>query len=221
MTHSGTGDCVGGILGYTYNGGVKNCLFSGTIIGEGVKYGGILAYCKVPGFLGVQNCLSVGKIVANESNSTAAAIIANWNGGATSNVKNNYYMFAEGSNTGIAIGNNASSCEAPHAVNSLQLANGEVCYKLNGDQSNINWTETINEDDFPLPYTGHEQVFFDEEGSFYYNLINGIPVGINEVKSEEPKVETVMTGIFNLAGQRLEKLQKGINIVNGKKVLVK
>ena len=221
MTHSGTGDCVGGILGYTYNGGVKNCLFSGTIIGEGVKYGGILAYCKVPGFLGVQNCLSVGKIVANESNSTAAAIIANWNGGATSNVKNNYYMFAEGSNTGIAIGNNASSCEAPHAVNSLQLANGEVCYKLNGDQSVINWTETINEDDYPLPYTGHEQVFFDEEGSFYYNLINGIPVGINEVKSEEPKVETVMTGIFNLAGQRLEKLQKGINIVNGKKVLVK
>jgi hypothetical protein len=27
--------------------------------------------------------------------------------------------------------------------------------------------------------------------------------------------------IYNLAGQRLEKLQKGINIVNGKKVLVK
>ena len=29
------------------------------------------------------------------------------------------------------------------------------------------------------------------------------------------------TAIFNLAGQRLEKLQRGINIVNGKKVLVK
>ena len=27
--------------------------------------------------------------------------------------------------------------------------------------------------------------------------------------------------IYNLAGQRLQKMQKGINIVNGKKILVK
>ena len=43
--------------------------------------------------------------------------------------------------------------------------------------------------------------------------------GINEelrVKSEE-----LEGAIYNLAGQRLSKMQKGINIVNGKKVLVK
>jgi len=36
--------------------------------------------------------------------------------------------------------------------------------------------------------------------------------------SQEPKVNSQ---IFNLAGQRLSKAQKGVNIVNGKKVLVK
>ena len=34
------------------------------------------------------------------------------------------------------------------------------------------------------------------------------------------KAEEVVS-IYNLAGQRLSKLQKGINIVNGKKILVK
>ena len=67
-------------------------------------------------------------------------------------------------------------------------------------------------------FPDHEIVYYDETEGFYYNLINGIPVGINEIASSEPKVQT---GIYNLAGQRLEKLQKGINIVNGKKVLVK
>ena len=41
--------------------------------------------------------------------------------------------------------------------------------------------------------------------------------GINEelkMKSEEP------TFIFNIAGQRLNKMQKGINIVNGKKMVI-
>lgn len=82
LTHSGDGDCQAGILGYTYDGGVKNCIFSGTIIGASSKYGGILGYCKISSFLGVQNCLSIGKIIANNDNTTAAAIIANWNGGA-------------------------------------------------------------------------------------------------------------------------------------------
>ena len=38
---------------------------------------------------------------------------------------------------------------------------------------------------------------------------------------EEKNVALKPQGIYNIAGQRLSKLQKGINIVNGKKVLVK
>ena len=42
------------------------------------------------------------------------------------------------------------------------------------------------------------------------------PTAIAEVEDETLKVESP---IFNLAGQRLQKMQKGINIINGKKVL--
>ena len=46
-----------------------------------------------------------------------------------------------------------------------------------------------------------------------------IVTGVNAIaKSQEPRVNGQ---IFNLAGQKMSKLQKGVNIVNGKKVLVK
>ena len=99
-----------------------------------------------------------------------------------------------------------------------QLESGEICFKLNGDQSEISWYQSINFDKYPVLTPSSEQVFFNEEENIYYNLINGVPVGINEVKSAEPEVQT---GIYNLAGQRLEKMHKGINIVNGKKIFVK
>ncbi|MDO5490703.1 MAG: hypothetical protein Q4F52_11480, partial [Bacteroidaceae bacterium] len=42
--------------------------------------------------------------------------------------------------------------------NSL-LASGELCYKLNGDQSTIFWTQTLGEDEMPYPFTNHKQVY--------------------------------------------------------------
>ena len=45
---------------------------------------------------------------------------------------------------------------------------------------------------------------------------------VSEVKGLSPTPSPVSEGsIFNVAGQRMSKLQKGVNIVNGKKVLVK
>ena len=46
----------------------------------------------------------------------------------------------------------------------------------------------------------------------------GDAVAISDVSS---KMEDAQSEIFNLAGQRMSKVQKGVNIVNGKKVLVK
>ena len=45
-----------------------------------------------------------------------------------------------------------------------------------------------------------------------------LPTAVSEVKNEGVNSEK---SIFNLAGQKMSKLQKGVNIVNGKKVLVK
>ena len=56
-------------------------------------------------------------------------------------------------------------------------------------------------------------------------IVNGVKV---KVKEYDPTgIETVVVekptndAIYNIAGQRIDKLQKGINIVNGKKYLVK
>ena len=46
-----------------------------------------------------------------------------------------------------------------------------------------------------------------------------LPVGINEMKNEELRMKNEGAAIYNLAGQRLGKMQKGINIVGGRKLL--
>ena len=41
-----------------------------------------------------------------------------------------------------------------------QIASGELCFKANGDQSSINWYQTLGQDAFPLPFSdGHAQVY--------------------------------------------------------------
>ncbi|MCR5534735.1 MAG: hypothetical protein K6F47_06175 [Bacteroidaceae bacterium] len=217
MTHRGSGDCQAGILGYTYAGGVKNCIFSGTIDGETSKYGGILAYCKIPGFQGVQNCLSIGKIVSNSAQQ--AAIIASWNGGVTTAVTNNYYCLKEGSTTDVAIGNKTANCEAPHAVTVEQLASGEVCYKLNGENQEMNsiWYQTLGEDASPVLDNTHKIVFYDDVIG-YHNLSDDEWVAIDPI-IQTPDTDSKV--IYNLAGQRMSRLQKGINIIGGKKYFVK
>ena len=44
-------------------------------------------------------------------------------------------------------------------------------------------------------------------------------VGIETINKEDSKLPDAP--IYNLNGQRLETMQKGINIINGKKILVK
>ena len=93
-----------------------------------------------------------------------------------------------------------------------QFKNGEVCFKLNGDQSQINWFQNIGSDEFPVLDDTHQVVFKNEDGS-YENSLD--PDGI----SLTPTLSEGEGAIYNLSGQRMSRLQKGINIINGKKVL--
>ena len=92
-----------------------------------------------------------------------------------------------------------------------KFQNGEVCYKLNGDQSVLTWYQTLGEDEFPVLNASHQIVIL-EDGKY------GNPDAINEISADDRQQ---FSGIYNLAGQRISKLQKGINIVNGKKIIVK
>ncbi len=216
---AGGGGNYGGIVGYTNNStnavcDIVDCLFDGTLFNSAevpgnCTFGGMVGYTN-SSRVTIQNCLSIGKVQSARYAQFFGAL-----NGPNSKIINSYYQgdYVNGSSSGQA----ANPQEAT-AVTDLQLESGEICFKLNGDQSEISWYQSINFDKYPVLTASSEQVFFNEEENIYYNLINGVPVGIGEVKSAEPEVQT---GIYNLAGQRLEKMQKGINIVNGKKVLVK
>ena len=56
--------------------------------------------------------------------------------------------------------------------------------------------------------------------AFYFGSPDG-STGIGTIDNGQMRTENGQSAIYNLAGQRLQKMQRGINIVNGKKVLVK
>ena len=56
-----------------------------------------------------------------------------------------------------------------------------------------------------------------EVKTFTFNFEDD-PTGISTVDNEQLTIDNV---IYNIAGQRLKKMQKGINIVNGKKIAIK
>ena len=66
-----------------------------------------------------------------------------------------------------------SSAEAIDAVREsvlAELATGGLAFRLNGDQTTINWYQTIGEDICPVPWTDHKRVY--AEGPV---LCNGVP----------------------------------------------
>jgi hypothetical protein len=58
---------------------------------------------------------------------------------------------------------------------------------------------------------------FKLEGMTYEKLTPINTTGIGDINADQP----AMRGIFNISGQPLQELQKGINIINGKKILNK
>jgi len=97
------------------------------------------------------------------------------------------------------------------------------------------WNEmvfTISEDDpghmalgIDKPYDDYapgDWIVMDNWRIKYYGGGEIDPDAIKGVESDEiNKTTTVSKGIYNTLGQRLSKIQKGVNIINGKKVLAK
>ena len=222
LSDAGT-NTVGGIVGYADGSGniISHALNSGKIQSKGTATfaGGILGYVNYEGFK-ISNCLNVGSVTGSE---TCAGQIVGKQVKAMSTPPTDLYYQEGGTLAAFGSDTEASSATGATAVNTGQLASGEVCYKLNGDQSEINWFQTlpgsdasVQADAYPVLYKNHLQVWrYDDLFS------NDSPDGIKRPtpKSLTPSLSKGEGVIYNLAGQRISKLQKGINIVNGKKVL--
>ena len=86
---------------------------------------------------------------------------------------------------------------------------GELCYKLNGNQKNIVWYQTIGEDAHPVFDSTHGKVIKNEDGSY------GNTTGIEMVNDQ--MVNGKSDVIYDLSGRRSISGQKGIYITNGRK----
>ena len=210
----GSHDCIGGIGAYSNN-GVKyeNCANYGTITYSAANAyaGGICGYVNNDSFTGVFNCLNVGKVgMAEGSPSYGGAFVGRLRSHAGSQFVNNYMLEGSAPNTS---GENKIDA---NVVSADALASGEVCYKLNGDKQgeDIVWFQTLKEDLYPVLDNTHSVVLYDEVNGYHNEVLD--PDAIENINVNDNDNDGA---IYNIAGQRISKLQKGINIVNGKKIL--
>lgn len=94
----------------------------------------------------------------------------------------------------------------------------------NGDGGSINYFVNTSNEVVKLSEAGNlkgMRAYFNAPASAspVKMYIDGIETSIGQIDNEQSTMDKA--SIYNLAGQRLSKAQKGVNIINGKKVLVK
>ena len=216
----GNGGNYGGIVGYTNNStnavcDITDCLFDGKLINTvavpgNCTFGGMVGYTN-SSLVTIKNCLSIGTVESARYAQFFGAL-----NGTNSKIYNSYYKgdYINGTSSG----QKANPQEATQ-VTDEQLASGEICYKLNGDAEVPVWYQNLTGEDkdlYPVLDPTHKVVLYDGTNG-YYNAGDEDPDGI----SLTPTLSEGEGAIYNLAGQRMSKLQKGINIVNGKKIAIK
>lgn len=210
LNDAGT-NTVGGIVGYAdqTNNSISNAINYGTVKSKGssTNTGGILGYVNYNRFR-ISSCVNVGTVTGNTSN--GGQILGRQVKAMTTPPSNLYYL-ADEALTAFGSATEATSATGATAVTNEQLSSGEVCYKLNGNQTDINWYQTLAEDPYPVLDSTHLRVIIHED-----SYINFDPTAVKSISSGLLPTDNA---IYNLAGQRMSKMQRGFNIVNGKKVL--
>ena len=173
LTDAGT-NTVGGIVGYADQTAnvISNSINYGRVQSKGseTNTGGILGYVNYASFK-ISHCVNVGNV---SGNTTYAGQIIGRQMKAMTTLPSNLYYLDGGTLTAYGSGTNETSATGVTAVNAEQLASGEVCYKLNGDQTEINWYQTLQADPYPVLDFTHKIVFHnDTDGYYNQNDIKG------------------------------------------------
>ena len=148
----------GGVMAVHGRGGnctVNNCLVACKFIGENTfSVGGVCGWRDAT--LNVKNTLILSEYdLAAEPASYPSSIVSR--NGYTDG--GNVFYAMQAKREGIIDQGTPATAE--------QLQSGEVCYKLNGDQTAINWFQTLGQDEHPMLFEGHKQVFYDEARGYY------------------------------------------------------
>ena len=172
---------IGGIVGECFGGTIENCISSVDIIGTVLLdacYAGICARSSASGVT-INNCIYEGTIDAPEAYCLAS--ILGWAGDGCGAAVNNC-IFAGSINADALTGDNpsytisrrpdlvavnhcfyvndwANPNDGSEQVTAEQLASGELCYMMNGDQTTITWWQTLGTDATPVPFSNSLQVY--------------------------------------------------------------
>ncbi|MBO5785669.1 MAG: CotH kinase family protein, partial [Bacteroidaceae bacterium] len=173
----------------------------------------------------LSNCYNTGRITGGNESAT----ISGWLGNNA--VVDNCYNIGEvsgteGSKTFARGGFSHMNCyetggrQVP-SINASQIAGGELCYLLNDGRET--WRQNLGSDAHPVLRRTHSVVYYDAGNGSYYNNPDDNP-------DDVPFIEATMAhyGIYDLKGRLVRKsakgtagLQKGIYLINGRKVVVR
>ena len=198
---------VGGIVGECFGGTIENCYSSVDIIGTAAIdacYAGILARSSASG-VKVINCIYDGTIDAPDAYNLAS--IVGWAGdGCNATVTNCVFTGTinanpeSGSNYSYTIARrpdliSVSNCyyvnewvnynEGSEQVTEEQVASGELCYMLNGDQTTITWWQTLGTDATPVPFSNSLQVYAAGNLNCLGQSADGSPLTYSNTKTQD------------------------------------
>ena len=149
---------------------LENCINEAEVIGTGSQVGGLVGGVRYnDGAAYMVNCINrgnvsgtsqVGSLIGNTAGTSI--IISSYNEGQILSGQNGNRNLVGGGNatfTGVADislteERGQGICLAPEAK-----GNGALCYALNGDQTEIKWTQTIGVDAAPVLGTSSKQVY--------------------------------------------------------------
>ena len=137
VTNAGAGGVIGCNTGSTAKVYMDNCYSTGYIMGNGVAENGALSAWLGSNGPVVTNCWSSATVSPYESDAK--------------------YLFRHGSGT-------CTNCYSIAGTQGTiieyeEIENGALCYKLNGDQTNITWFQNLGQDEFPTFLPDHKQVY--------------------------------------------------------------
>ena len=197
-THGGDSG-HGGFVGQTFNNGtIEYCLSAGRFLSDySTNCGGFVGW-NGWGSTNISHCLQIMDVeLPSVSGSHAIG-----RGGYTGT--NNYYL-TDLDGHGDAV-----------AITQEQLGSGHVCYCLNGDQTDLNWFQTLGQDQYPVPFDTHLRVVLEDDGT-YKNADSEDGVQLTQTSAEGDGRDSV----YDLFGRKVGKAaSRGIYIVNGKKVIM-
>ena len=167
---SGGQQCFAAFVGCCNNNGTitfENCGNEAAVVGQKQNNAAFLGCNYGSTQIVFNNCYNTGKVSGGWEN----AAFSGWcGGGATFNNCYNIGEVTEGETwaRGTKTINNCyqtvGSDNGVVKVTAEQVASGELCFKLNGDQNTIAWYQTIGTDTYPVPFsTNHSQVYANGE----------------------------------------------------------